>query len=179
MMKIIELFWNIVYYGIYQFDVFLRYLIGFINPFNFINKNKGIRRYYSAHGVDDMNRFRNRIFNDRRTGISITISNATIGGLLVLFEYGLFNVIQGITKKPLIDKIWQDGFHLFIYLIIMLVPAFLINKNLLFKNYKYLRYFDEFEKLEKSKKQRYYCVSLISVFLIVLFFFVSFYFVTA
>ncbi len=173
-MKNIELFWNIVYFGIYQFDISLRYLIGFLNPFNFINKIKGVQRYHSTYGVNDLNKFRNRIFNSKKSGISSIRSSAIIGGLLVLFEYGLFNFIQGITKKALIANVWEDSSHFFIYLIVLLIPVVLINNYLLFKNDKYLNYFEQFEKEGKRKKSSYYFLSIITVLLFVSFFFLSF-----
>lgn len=173
-MKNIELFWNIVFYGIYKFDIFLRYLVGFLNPFKLINKIKGVREYHSKYGVNDMDAFRNRIFNNRLTGISIIWSSATIGGLLILIEYGIFNFIQGVTKKALIEKVWQDSSHFFTYLIILLIPALLINHSLLYKKNKYLQYFEEFDKMLKSKRRKYYFISFISICFIILFFFLSF-----
>lgn len=175
-MKNIELFWNIVYFGIYKFDDNLRYYIGFLNPFNFINKIKGVQKYHASFGINDMDEFRNRVFKNKKSGISIVRSNAIISGILVLFEYGLFNCIQTITKKSLISEVWQNGLYFFTYLIILVVPVVFINNYLLFKNDKYLHYFDKFLRTEKGKRRLYYLLSFTTVLLIISFFIISFLF---
>ncbi len=173
-MKNIELFWNIVYYGIYRFDVYLRYLVGYLNPFKAIHKIKGVQQYYSAQGVNDMNKLRNRILGNRESGISSIRSGGAIGGLLALIEYGLINVIQKITGSNLIEKIWQTNTGFIIYLISLLLPVILINNYLLFQRNKYLKYFDEFDELGAKKKQLYSWISFLTVVFIVSLFFLSF-----
>jgi len=172
--KNIELFWNIVYYGIYRFDVYLRYLVGYLNPFKAIHKIKGVQQYYSAQGVNDMNKLRNRILGNRESGISSIRSGGAIGGLLALIEYGLINVIQKITGSNLIEKIWQTNTGFIIYLISLLLPVILINNYLLFQRNKYLKYFDEFDELGAKKKQLYSWISFLTVVFIVSLFFLSF-----
>ena len=173
-MKNIELFWNIVYYGIYKFDVYLRHLVGYLNPFTLIHKIRGVKKYYSEHDVDDVNKVRNRILGNRRTGISSIRSGAAIGGILVLFEYCLFNLIQRITQLSLIENIWQNSSNFITYLVILLLPVILINHLLLFKNDKYLSYFDEFDKMDERKQRRYYLLSLTTILLIIVLFVLSF-----
>ncbi len=173
-MKNIELFWNIIYYGLYRFDVYLRYLIGFLNPFKVIYKIKGVQKYYAAQGVNDMNKLRNRILDNRESGISSVRSGAIIGGLLALIECTFFNLVQGITESNLIEKIWQNNTSFIIYLLSFLFPVILINNYLLFKKNKYLIYFDKFDKFGTKKKQLYSWICFITVILIVIFFFLSF-----
>lgn len=173
-MKHIELFWNIVYYGLYRFDVYLRYLIGFLNPFKVIYKIKSVQKYYAAQGVNNMNKLRNQILDNRESGISSIRSGAIIGGLLALIECTFFNLVQGITESNLIEKIWHSNSSFIVYLISLLLPVILINNYLLFKKNKYLKYFDEFDKLGTKKKQLYFCICFITVILIVTFFFLSF-----
>ncbi len=173
-MKKIELFWNIVYYGIYIFDVLLRNLLGYLNPFSLINKINSVKKFHSAHGVTDMNKFKNRILNNRRTGISSIRSGGTMGGLLVLIEYGLFNIYQAIIGKSLTSDLWENNTNIIVCIIVFLGPVIFINNRLLFKNDKYQNYFNTFDKLEEGAKRNYYMVSLISVALIFSFFFLSF-----
>jgi hypothetical protein len=173
-MKNIELFWNIVYYGIYRFDIYLRYLVGFLNPFKVIRKIKVVKKYYSAHGVNDMNKLRNRILGNRESGISSIRSGGIIGGVLALIEYGLFNIIQAITGSSLIIKIWESNTNFIVYLICLLLPVVLINNYLLFKEDKYLKYFYEFDKLGIKKKQLYSLISFAAVIIAISFFFLSF-----
>jgi hypothetical protein len=173
-MKNIELYWNIVHYGIYRFDVYLRHLVGYLNPFKLIHNIKRVKKYYYSQGIDDMNKFRNRVLGNRESGISSIRSGGAMGGLLVFIEYGLFNLIQKITGSNLIEKIWQNSTNFIIYFIILLVPVILINNYLLFHKNKYLRYFDEFEELSEKKKKLYSWLSFTTIILIILFFIFSF-----
>lgn len=173
-MKKIELFWNIVYYGIYTFDVYLRTLMDYLNPFNLIHKMKSVKKFYSNRGVEDVPKLRNRILGNRKTGISSIRSSGLIGGFLVLIECGVLNVFEGISKISLMGEIWKSQTNFITYLIVIVGPALLINHFLLFKKDKYLNYFDEFDKMDESKKRTYYLLGFISVVLIISFFFLSF-----
>ena len=122
-----------------------------------------------------MNKFANRILNNPKSGISSIWSGSFMGVLIVLIEYGLFNIIQGITKKPLIIYIWKDNTHFIIYLILLLGPTLLINNYLLFGKDKFLNYFKEFEMMPKEKKSVYGWLTFLVIAIIFLFFVGSFF----
>jgi hypothetical protein len=174
MIKSIELFWNIVYYGIYNLDVYLRSLLGYLNPFNLFHRMKSVQKFYSDRGLNDVPSLRNRILGNRKTGISIIRSQGAMGGLLVIIEYALFNVIQGITKNHMVMFVFQNKINLIVYLVILIIPTVVINNYLLFRKDKYLKYFDEFDRVDVSKKRKYYCLSFLIVILIASAFFLSF-----
>ena len=174
MIKKIELFWNIVYYGIYHFDVYFRKMIGYLNPFKIIDSIETLRAFRSKNEINNMRSFRNQIFNDKKTGISITRSSSIIGGFIVLFECGIINTFEGVSKLSLVEGIWKSKINFIIYIILLVIPALVINNKLLFNNDKYLSYFDSFDKMENNNKNSYYLLSFISVFIIISFFIFSF-----
>lgn len=173
-MKKIEWFWNMLYYNVFRFDSRCRSLFNYFNPFNLINKLQAVKRHRTRYGVDDMNKFANRILNNPRSGISSIWSGSFMGGLIVLIEYSLFNIIQGITKKPLIINVLKDDSHFILFLLILISPTILINNYLLFKKDKFLIYFTEFESMSKEKKSMHSWLSFFVIILIFLFFIGSF-----
>ncbi len=173
-MKKIEWFWNIIYYQVYKFDLKCRELFNYLNPFYFINKIAAIKRYHAKHGVNDMNGFANRILNNPKSGISSIWSGSFMGGLIVLVEYGIFNIVQGITNLQLIQNIWKGSFNFTIYLILLLLPTVLINTSFLFRKDKYLNYFKEFELMSKKEKTKYGWVSFFVIMFVFSFFIGSF-----
>jgi hypothetical protein len=173
-MKRIEWFWNIVYYNIYRYDVRLRKLFNYLNPFYLINNIPTVKKFHAKHGVDDMNKFANRVLNNPKTGISRTWTGSFMGGLLVLIEYGLFNIFQIIIGISLIQVVLKDIYHFIMYLVILVVPSVLVNNYLLFRKDKYLDYFKEFEIMTDKKKTVYGWLSFFVVILIFSFFMGSF-----
>ncbi len=173
-MKKIEWFWNIIHFNVYRFDLKCRELFNNFNPIYLINKIPAIKRHHAKHGVNDMNKFANSILNNPKIGISSIWSGSFMGGLIVLVEYGIFNIIQGLASLPLIQAIWNDSLYFIIYLILLLIPTVLINNSFLFRKDKYLNYFKEFELMSKNEKTKYGWVSFFVILLVFSFFIGSF-----
>ena len=113
--------------------------------------------------------------NNRVYGQNITNSAIQMGGLIILIEYGLFNIFQAILGKSLIQIFWEPGSsYKWIFIIGLLVLPWIINEKLLFKNNKYLKYFDEFDKEPKKIRHKYVWISLGIILGIITFFVLSF-----
>ncbi len=98
-----------------------------------------------------------------------------MGGLLILIEYGLFNILQFILGKSLIQYIWEPGhFYKWIFVAALLIIPWILNEKLLFKDDKCLKYFDEFDKYPRPLKFRWTLISLGIILGIIIFFLVSF-----
>jgi hypothetical protein len=173
-MKKIEWFWNIVYYNVYIFDSKCRKLFNYLNPFYLINKIPAVKKHHSKHGVDDMNKFAERILNNPKSGISSIWSGSFMGGLLVFIGISLLNIIETIIGRSLIRDVTNSSSHFIIFFVILLGPTMLINNCLLFKKDKYLNYFKEFEMMSKEKKSVYGWLSFFVIVLIFSFFIGSF-----
>jgi len=158
-----ERFWNYIYYSIYLFEsnitLFFRKILNFIfHPLTRISylKNNLEKRGSSFEDIDNV---AIRVLNDPRYGKSITIAGIQMGGLLILIEYSLFNFLQVILDKSLIQYVWGDRIYRWIFLIGLLIIPGIINYILLWKNDKYLEYFKKFEKEPKSIKHRWCWIS--------------------
>ncbi len=165
-MKKIEWFWSMVYYNVYRFDSKCRKLFNYLNPFYLLNNIPAVKRYHSKNGVDDMNKFANRLLSNPKTGMSSIWAGSFMGGLLVAIGYSFFNILQKILGRSLIETVWKDSFHFVIYLIILTAPSAIINWYLLFRKDKYLNYFKEFETMSNKKKSVYGWLTLLVVVLI-------------
>jgi hypothetical protein len=154
-MKRIEWFWNIIYYNVYIFDSECRRLFNYLNPFYFINKIPIVKKHHAKQGVDDMNKFAERILNNPRSGISSIWSGSFMGGLLVFIGIGLLNIIEIIAGRSLIRDVTNSSSHFIIFFVILLGPTILINNHFLFRKDKFLNYFKEFEVMPKERKSAY------------------------
>lgn len=150
-----ERVWNYVHYTIFNFYIKAYKLLSYIDPFRLIYKIPTIRKFFAKGGVEDMNQFTDDvIFNNKLSGLNSIWAGIHMGGLLILIEYGLFNIFQAILGKSLIQYVWEPGSNYkWIFIISLLVLPWIVNERLLFKNDKYLKYFDKFDK--EPKKVRY------------------------
>lgn len=171
--------WNYIHYFIYLFEVkaskIITYPITLI--FDLIYKIPFIANTLKKKNsspqeirVASENAINNRVY-----GQNVTISGIQMGGLIILIEYGLFNIFQAILGKSLIQIFWEPGSsYKWIFIIGLLVLPWIINEKLLFKNNKYLKYFDEFDREPKKIIYKHALISLGIVLGIITFFVLSF-----
>jgi len=173
-MKKIEWFWNHIHYTFYKWDVNLSKVFSYLLPFHWINKITSIKRHKARNGMADMNGFYQGMMNSPKHGISISMANKYIGGIIVLFEFSICFVFEAFTKKSIFlgsnDKITYYNIPSFI---IMLLIPYLINNQLLYKNNKYLEYFKEFDLMTPKERVKWGIVTFIVVLLTVGSFFLS------
>ncbi|WET50903.1 hypothetical protein PYS58_07155 [Chryseobacterium indologenes] len=171
-----ERVWNYVHYTIFNFYRIVYKLFSYIDPFRLIYKIPAIKKFYSKRGIEDMNQFTdNIIFNDKVSGLHSIWAGIHMGGLIILIEYGVFNIFQAILGKSLIQFIWEPGSpYKWIFIIGMLVLPCIINEKLLFNNNKYLKYFDEFDKEPKKVRRKWAWISFGIIIGIITFFVLSF-----
>jgi hypothetical protein len=158
-----EKFWNYIYYSIYLLEsnitLFFRRILNFIfHPLTRVSylKNSLEKKGSSFENIDNV---AIRALNDPRYGKSITIAGIQMGGLLILIEYTLFNFLQVILNKSLIQHVWEDHLYRWIFLIGLLIIPGIINYIFLWKDDKYLEYFKKIEKEPKSIKHKWFWIS--------------------
>jgi hypothetical protein len=149
-------------------------LFNYLNPFYLLNNIPTVKKFHAKHGVDDMNEFANRMFNNPKNGFSSIWAGSFMGGLLVLIGIGLLNIFETIIGRSIIQDVCKDYLHFIIFFIVLLVPTVLINNYLLFRKDKYLDYFKEFEKMTDKKNSAYGWLTFFVVMLIFSFFIGSF-----
>jgi len=164
-----ERFWNYIHSSIFYFANFIFSLLSKLDPFNYILRIPFIVKMYEKRGilnpakqVDDI------VFRNKETGWLSIWSGIQMGGMLVLLQYSIFNLIQAILGKSLIQYVWEDSLNKWIFLIGLLVMPAIINYYLLWKEDKYLTYFKEFEKESKEVKRKWAWISFTIVLGIIL-----------
>ncbi|WP_292010653.1 hypothetical protein, partial [Chryseobacterium sp.] len=114
--------------------------------------------------------------NNRIYGQNTIFAGIHMGGLIILIEYGLFNILQAILGKSLIQIFWEPGSsYKWIFVIGLLILPWIINGQLLFKNNKYLEYFEEFDEQPVSVRRKWAWISLGIIIGIFAFFVLSFF----
>ncbi len=122
-----------------------------INPFRLIHKLPFQKKRYKELGID-INKSIDRSFRDKKFGLSVVVAGGMLWGFLGIFFFSLlilFNLIIYATMS---------------HIIICGVLSGIVCYFFVFKNDKYLKYFDEFEKCSKVKIRlahfRVYCCPL-------------------
>ncbi|WP_345989863.1 hypothetical protein AAEU33_19850 [Chryseobacterium sp. Chry.R1] len=162
--RVIERIWNYIHYFIYVFEVnaskVIAYPIALL--FDLFYKIPFIESWLKKKNssAQEIRSARNNAINNRIYGQNITIAGIQMGGLLVLIEYGLFNIFQATLGKPLIQYVWLGGnYYKWLFVATMLIIPYIINNQLLWKNDKYLKYFEEFDKEPKQLKRKWIWIS--------------------
>jgi len=171
-----ERVWNYIHYTIFNFYKTIYKLLSYIDPFRLIYKIPAIKKFYAKGGIDDMNQFTDEvIFNNKMFGLHSIWAGIQMGGLIILIEYGIFNIVQTLSGKLLIQVFWEPGSsYKWLFLIGLLVIPWILNEKLLFKNDKYLKYFDEFDREPKEVTRKWAWISFGIIMGILVFFVLSF-----
>lgn len=171
--------WNYIHYFIYLFEMkfsrIITYPITLI--FDLIHKIPFIANTLEKKNSSpqEIRAASENAINNRVYGQNIIISGIQMGGLIILIEYGIFNILQTILGKSLIQFIWEPGSpYKWMFIIGMLILPWIINEKLLFNNNKYLKYFDEFDKEPKEVRRKWAWISFGVIIGIITFFILSF-----
>lgn len=170
-------YWNMVHYYLFVWQVALYKLLDYVNPFTYLFKIERVKKFYSKHGINDMNKFTDqKIFNAPEQGLNIIWAGINLSGLIIIFEYGLFNITQSFLGRYLIQYIWENNVYKISFVTILLIIPVTLNYLLVFREEKYLSYFNKFKKMCRQKKNRYGWLCGIFILLIWMFFILSFFF---
>ena len=94
--------------------------------------------------------------------------------LIANLDWSIFNLCQFFFQISLSDWIYRSSANEILFLFIIGLPAFILNYFILFKDDKYLEYFEEFDGMTLGEKSKYTWVSVAIVLLILIGFFYSF-----
>lgn len=178
MTKNIYFYWNLLHFYFFVWHTNAHLIFNYINPIVYISKLPVIKNFYSKHGIDDINSFSNeKVFNEKKIGINSIWSGVQKGGMFIFIEYSFFNIVQGLSGKVFINILMENKFYFGILILIFLFIAGFFNYNVLFKNDKYLEYFNEFEKMTKTQKLKTGWLCFLVVLLLIMFLVFSFSFV--
>ncbi len=147
----------------------LHFLSNKVNPFLLLYKIPYLkRRMKKNHGIDNPLEWYNKFWTDEKDGHGINFfTSEYLFGIIYLsfISFGI-NTIGFI--KPKIDS------NLFYFIVIFVFPfvvTYLICNYLVFKNDKYLKYFNEFKNWTKKERRINILTSIgLIIFTIILFF---------
>lgn len=168
--KLIKKGWAFIFYCFFKVELKTRYLYKYLNPFIW---NELLTHSYKNREAKHKARegFKNSFLNDKV--LSSTWAEIYLSGYLAVLVCIVFNVTGG-------RKIWGYILHAKIYQLIFIVAltfvCYQINNHTLFLKNNYLKFFEEFDEWNISKKRVYGLVSLLIFILSILFFIYSFQF---
>lgn len=171
-----EKLWNYIHATIFNAFKTIHNYLTIIDPFRLFFNISFVKKIYAKRGIHNPNEMLdNIVLKNEKTGLYSIWAGIQMGGLLILIEYGLFNILQAVLGKSLIQYVWEpDSPYKWIFLIGLLITPWIINNQLLWKNDKYLKYFDEFDKEPKTIKRKWTWISLGIIIGILGFFILSF-----
>ena len=135
-------------------------LLGKVNPILYFYRLPFAKRHFQKMNVDPIIEI-NKSYKNPKSGISIFFSGNLMNALLFFIFIGIDCIYNGVKKEFFIDSI-------FIIIVIGLISLG-VNYFLLFKKDKYLKYFEEFDKMEDHKKKEWAILSLLVFLGIMLF----------
>lgn len=150
-----------VHYFLNKWEVLTQNIFNY--PVLLFLRNEKIKKMYAKRGVQNPEEAVKYAVNNPKTGTNSIIAGIHMGGLLVMLELSIFNFIQVIADKFVIQYFFRDAFSVILLLVVFLVPAGVVNYFILFKDDKYLRYFKKFDKTLKGKNRKYGWISFFIV----------------
>lgn len=153
-------FWNIIHYFVYKVDYKLHLAFNKINPVFYFYRLPFTQRHFKKIGIDPLVEV-NKAFKRPDIGISSIFAGGFMYILVFLICFGFVYLYSAMTQIELNLQLY----HFFALIII----SFITNHFLLFKRDKYLDYFKEFEKMEKTEKMKWAWISVGVVLIILLF----------
>ncbi|TJZ53595.1 hypothetical protein FAZ15_16300 [Sphingobacterium olei] len=156
----IENYLNIIHYCLYKAEYRLHFLFNKINPAWLLMKIPFIKRRYEKMGVtrQSINRDNNNLWGDKRFGLSTVAAGGFLWGGLGLFFFSVLMMLKVAISTVLIVG--------------CALGAGLICYAFVFRQDKYIKYFDKYEKWSKQEKRKYGWLTVGSILFVLL----SFYF---
>uniref|UniRef100_UPI00352359E2 hypothetical protein n=1 Tax=Chryseobacterium gossypii TaxID=3231602 RepID=UPI00352359E2 len=158
-MKKIEVFWNIVHYFDYRFELKVQNFLRGGGTYSRPTSNPEIQKQR-----DIEEEIFEKVFKNPQYGFSSMMAGNFIFGLAVIIGGGIFFILMGVLN---FYKISIDNFGILI--IVCALPFVGLTYYFIFHKDKYLKYFKEFDKKSKDWKRKWMLISFFTVLSIFLF----------
>lgn len=146
-----ENYLNIIHFCLYKVHYKSHIFAKKLNPFNIIHKLPFQKRRYEKLGID-IHKEIDKAFGDKNFGLSITIAGGILWGEIAVFFSALILCLN-ISLSVY-------------YIVACCVLSGLVCYFFVFRDDKYIEYFDKYEKWSKAEKRKYYCFTLTSVVIV-------------
>lgn len=156
-----ETYLNIIHFCFYRAHYKLHLLANKINPFQLIHKLPFQKKRYEKLGID-IHKEIDRAFRDKKSGLSVMIAGGLLWGILGICFFSiliLFDLLVYATMLHIVTCSILSGIVCYFFV---------------FRNDKYLEYFDRYEKWSEAEKRNYSWLTFASVAMVFLVLFLGF-----
>jgi hypothetical protein len=162
LIKSLIYFWNLVYYCFFRLQLGIHSMFKLINPINYFLKIPSVRKSFEEkRGINDISEYVEKsAFDNREVGVPVISGGIHSGILLGSIECICFNIIQLFFGKNWMNSIFDNELIGLIYILCLFLTTSLFNYFILFKNKRYLTYFNQFDKIPKKKITLYCSICL-------------------
>ena len=130
-----------------------------INPFRLLAETKIVKDRLRKKGIVDFNKDMNNFFGDKSSGLSVTVAGGLLWGIFEIFIISIILIFNlNLSIKIVLASLISTGIACYF---------------LVFKDDKYLDYFDEFERWNKHERIKAAIITSITVLLTITLFFVG------
>ncbi|WP_306350835.1 hypothetical protein [Flavobacterium sp. '19STA2R22 D10 B1'] len=155
-MNKLELYLNVIHFCYYKAHYKLHLLTNKINPFRLIHKLPFQKRRYEKLGIDIQKEI-DSVFGNKNFGMSVTVAGGILLGLLFFLIFGVVGLIHKLFNTDNLGTI---------YFIIFGILSGIVCYVFVFKNDKYIKYFDKFDKWTRDEKRKYCWFTFIATIIV-------------
>lgn len=148
-MKAMENYLNILHFCFYKAHYKSHLFANKINPFRLLSKMSFIKKRLEKKGITNIQKEIDKAFGDKNFGLSVTVAGGLLWGGIGIFIFSLLIIFNVPISIP--------------YIISCGVLSGVISYFYVFRNEKYIVYFNRFEKWSKAEKAKYNWLTLASV----------------
>lgn len=159
-MKRLEINLNILHYCIYRTHYNLHLLAQRINPFNLIHKLPFQKKKYEQLGINIHDEI-NKAFGGNNTGMSVMVAGGFLFFVLFFMLFAITNILLIAFNVTALSAV---------YFIIFGLISFIVCYSFVFKENKYLKYFQEFEGWTKGEEKKYGWMSFLFILIVIMLF---------
>lgn len=135
-----ENYLNIIHYCFYRVHYRLHLFAKKANPFNLIHKLPFQKRRYEQLGIDIHTEI-DKAFSDKWIGLSVTVAGGFLWAGIAIFLFSVLLILNVHISMS--------------YVVICALTSGVISYVFVFRNEKYVEYFEIFEKWSKIEKRQY------------------------
>lgn len=157
-MKKMAYFLNILHFCLYRFDYKLHLLSNKINPFRFLAEISFVKKRLEEKGVRNIQKEIDKAFGNKEFGLSVMVAGGALIGILFFFFLAVLNIsLKLLSENPTLSNVH----FIFCGILTVVLSYFFV-----FKNDKYLKYFEIFEGCGKADKRKYSWLTLAFVLVV-------------
>jgi len=164
-MKRIENHLNVLHFCFYSLHYKLHLFANKINPFRYLAKIPSVKKRLLEKGIANIEDEINKAFGNKEYGLSMTVAGGALIGILFFFFLAVLNFLL----KLLLGNIPLSAVNFILCAVLSVALSYVY----VFKNDKYLRYFEKFEEWGKADKSKYGWLTFAFVILVFCLFILS------